>query len=415
MSCEASTVLERIDQLAGITAYPWTLTRRVFTPEYAQAEAFVLGWMEKAGLATRRDPVGSLIGRIEGTVPGGPAIVIGGRVDTVENACRFDGVLGVLMGIACVERLVCEGTRFRQAVEVVAFVDDAARRFGLPNLGSRAAVDRWKPGDLDWTDTYDVTLRQAMQANGLDPERFEGARRNPSAVAVYLEVFAEPGPVLERAASPIGIVEALTATSMLRVTLSGAVGAAASFPMSGRRDALAGAAECVIEVERVGSSRGGITATVVRFEAEAVPSFVVHGSTQFGVLIGSTDDAARRAATTEAASSFRRIASRRGLEILVEEGLEPDGLRCAPAIVRSLMLAAEASGRNATTMGTNSSNAFHMASLGPIGILLIRAQGGTGWGPGAEVSAADIAAGLDVLSRAIVDLAGDGASAIDET
>ena len=402
----AGSVIGRTERLAQISAYPWNLTRRVFTPEQDEAESLVLGWMLEAGMSARRDPAGNLIGRVEGLIPGGPAVVIGGYVDTAEDASRFEGTLSVLMGIAAVDRLVREGARLRHAVEVIAFVKDAAGRFGSRGFGSRAVVGRFDPGALSLEDPYDVTLRQALGTYGLDPERVEGARRSPDSVITYLEVAAEAGPVLEWAGSPVGIVEGLSETSIMRVTLTGMVGQASTIPMSGRRDALAGAAECIVETERIGSSQASITATVVRIDVDPVPAFVVMGSTTFGVLIASSDDAARRAAVAEVAAVFEGIAGRRRLEISIEHSIDPDAIGCGPGIIRLFEQAVEAHGhpiaRLAQGMPTDASN---MALLGPIGLALIRCRGGTGWGPAGSVDAADAAVGLDVLSRVVSALA----------
>ncbi|MBE7200261.1 MAG: Zn-dependent hydrolase, partial [Parafilimonas terrae] len=160
----AVTISERIDRLARISTYPWNLTRRIFSREQAEAEALVLGWMEEAGLSTRCDPVGNLIGRVEGSDPGGPAVVIGGHIDTRKDASRYDGTLGVLMGIAAVEDVIRGDLPRRHAIEVVAFVTDAAARFGLPRPGSRAIVGRLDPDWLDLDDEYGVTLREALQS-----------------------------------------------------------------------------------------------------------------------------------------------------------------------------------------------------------------------------------------------------------
>ncbi|MCJ2011895.1 hypothetical protein MKK53_05070 [Methylobacterium sp. J-076] len=190
-------IIERIERLARISAYPWNLTRRIFSPQQSEAEALVIGWMEEAGLSTRRDPVGNLIGRIEGSIPGGPAIVVGGHIDTRKDAGRYDGTLGVPIGIAAVENVIRGGSPLRHAIEVVAFVTDAAGRFGLPRFGSRAVVRRIDPDLLGLDDDYGVALREALQSQGLAPEMPPSARRSPDEIVAYLEVAAEAGPALE--------------------------------------------------------------------------------------------------------------------------------------------------------------------------------------------------------------------------
>lgn len=403
---QARRVIDHIERLAQVSAYPWNLTRRVFSPQQAEAEALVLSWMEEAGLSARRDPAGNLVGRLEGAVPGGQAVVIGGHVDTASDAGRYVGTLGVLMGIAAVERMVRHGSPLRHAVEVVAFVADAAGRFGIPRLGSRAVTGRFDPHMLDIDDDYGVSLRQAMEAHGLNPEGLAAARRIAGGVLAYLEVAAEAGPVLERSGSPVGVVPALSGSMILRVTLKGHAVTAATVPTRDRRDALAGTADCILEAERIGTAREEVAVTVVRLDIERVPTSVVTGSVTFGVLVESSDDAGRRAAAVELVAAFNGIAARRRLEIAIEHSVDPDATRCEPGIVQLFERAVEACGypvmRLAQGMATDASN---MAVIAPIGLVLIRCRDGVGWGPAGTVDPADIEAGLEVLTFVIGVLA----------
>ncbi|MBN4096082.1 hydantoinase/carbamoylase family amidase [Methylobacterium sp. OT2] len=402
-------MMDRIERLAQISAYPWNLTRRVFSPKQAEAEALVRGWMEEAGLAVQYDPAGNLIGRIEGSVSGGPAVVIGGHIDTREDACRTDGTLGVLIGIAGVERVIQSGVALQYAIEVVAFVEDAAGRFGPHRLGSKAMVGRLDPHVLDWDDAYNVTQRQAMQSHGLEPETITSAKRSAGAILAYLEVAAEAGPVLEQARSPIGVVEALSTSAILRVTLMGQTVSAETVPMAGRRDTLAGTAACILAAERIGSAREDVTVTVVRVDIAPAPAFVVAGSTTFGVLVHASDDATRRATVEDLDAAFQEIARRRGLEIGIEHSVDPDATRCNPRIVHLFERAVEASGHPVVRLAQGAmTDAINMALLAPIGSALIRCRGGVGWGPGGIVDAADVEIGLKVLSHVISALASGG-------
>lgn len=416
----AKTVIDRIERLAQVSAYTWNLTRRVFSPQQAEAEALVLGWMEEAGLSARRDPAGNLIGRLEGAVPGGQAVVIGGHVDTASDAGRYVGTLGVLMGIAAVERIVRRGSPLGHAVEVVAFVADAAGRFGIPRLGSRAVTGWFDEHMLDIDDDYGVTLQQAMEAHGLDPKGPAAARRVAGDVLAYLEVAAEAGPVLERSGSPVGVVPALSGSMILRVTLRGHAVGSATVPTRNRRDALAGTADCILEAERIGLEREDVAVTVVRMDVEPVPTFVVTGSVTFGVLVESSDDAGRRAAAVELVAAFNGIAARRRLEIAIEDSVDPDATQCEPGIVQLFESAVEASGHPVTRLAQGmATDASNMALIAPIGLVLVRCRDGVGWGPAGTVDPADIEIGLEVLTFVIGDLANgsdtpaDGGARVD--
>jgi allantoate deiminase len=398
----AVTVIERIERLARISAYPWNLTRRIFSQEQAEAEALVLGWMEEAGLSTRRDPVGNLIGRVEGSDPGGPAVVVGGHIDTRKDASRYDGTLGVLLGIAAVEAVIRGGSPRRHAIEVVASVTDAAGRFGLPRPGSTAVVGRLDGDWLDLDDDYGVTLREALQFQGLDPEMLPGARRSADGIVAYLEVAAEAGPVLAWSGSPVGVVPALSASSILRITLTGQAVDAATVPMSGRRDALTGMAECILDAERIGSTRKGVAVTVVRVDVEPLPTFVVTGRVTFGVCILSSDDVERGAAVIDLVAAFEGNAARRQLEIAIDQGIDPAATHCEPGIVRLFERAVEAAGHPLVQLAQGvATDAEHMALLSPIGLALIRCRGGVGWGPAGVVESADIEVGLNVLTSVL--------------
>lgn len=402
----AGSVIDRIECLAQISASPWNLTRRIFSPKQAEAEALVLGWMVGAWLSTWRDPAGNLIGRLEGATPDAPAIVIGGRVDTASDAGPYVGTLAVLMGIAAVERVAQRASPLRHAVEVVAFVGDAAGRFAIPRLGSRAMAGRFDPHMLDIDDDYGVTLRDAMMAHGLDPEGPATANRIAGDVLAYLEVEAEAGPVLERSGSPVGVVPALSESMILRVTLKGHAVGAATIPMRDRRDALAGMADCILEAERIGLAREPVAVTVARPDVESVPAFVVTGSATFAVRIDASDDTRRRAAAVELVAALNAIAARRHLEIVIEHSVDPDAVRCDPGIVRLFERAVEASGhptvRLTQGMTTDASN---MALIAPIGVTLIRCRGGVGWGPAGSVDTGDVEVGLNVLSFVVRALA----------
>lgn len=405
-ACPVLSLEERIDRLARISAYPWNLTRRVFSPKQAEAEALVLGWMEDAGLSTRRDSAGNLIGRIEGATPGGPAVIVGGRIDTPKDASRYDGVLGVLMGLCAVEDVIRRGLPRRHAIEVIAFVADAAGRFGLPQLGSRTVVGRLDRDALDLDDEYGVTFREALQAQGLDPETFPGRKRSADEIVAYLEVAAEAGPVLARAGSPVGVVPALSASSILRITLTGQAVSAATVPLSDRRDALAGMAECILDAERIGSVREGVTVTAVHVDVEPVPTVVVSGCATFGVCILSCDDAARSATVIDLMAAFEGIAARRQLEIALEKGIDPEADRCDPGIARLFEGAVAAAGHPLVRLGQGiTTDAGNMALLAPIGLMLIRCRGGVGWGPTGVVEPADLEIGLNVLTSVLGTLA----------
>ncbi|MBU1589283.1 MAG: M20/M25/M40 family metallo-hydrolase, partial [Actinobacteria bacterium] len=169
MSSEAALILDRCDELAAISADPEHLVRAHLSPEHAAANALVATWMEQAGLRTWQDAAGNQCGRIEGAEPGLPALLLGSHIDTVPDAGRYDGMLGVLLAIAVVARLPKNTLPF--AVEVVAFSDEEGTRFGTALLGSRALAGTWDDEWWNLTDERGITLAEAFVDFGLDPGR----------------------------------------------------------------------------------------------------------------------------------------------------------------------------------------------------------------------------------------------------
>src|SRR5919199_3289100 len=132
----ARTVMQRCDTLASYSEEPGRLTRPFATPSMRGAADAVAGWMRAAGMSVRRDNIGNLIGRYEAAHAGAKAVLLGSHLDTVRDAGKYDGALGVLVALACVERLHDRGERLPLSVEVVAFADEEGLRFGTTFLGS---------------------------------------------------------------------------------------------------------------------------------------------------------------------------------------------------------------------------------------------------------------------------------------
>src|SRR4029078_7301220 len=195
------------------------LTRRFATPALASAGEIVAGWMKDAGMTTRRDAVGNVIGRHGG---GEGALVLGSHLDTVPNAGTFDGPLGIVAAIAVVERLAVGGPQPSCPVEVVAFADEEGTRFGTSYLGSAAYIGAL---DLAWLDQVDAgggKLCDAIRASGGVPD--VALETSPPELLGYLEVHIEQGPVLEREGLPVGVVTAIAGQTRARIVLTGAAG-----------------------------------------------------------------------------------------------------------------------------------------------------------------------------------------------
>ena len=199
-----TTLMARLDELATFSDDPARLTRHYLSPAHCRAMQQVADWMRAAGMGARIDAVGNVIGRYEGRREGAPAVLIGSHIDTVTDAGKYDGALGVLAGIAAVGALHRAGERLPVAVEVIAFGDEEGVRFPTALTGSRALAGTLDPGALDARDGAGVSVRDALAAAGCDGGAVTGCARPAEGTVGYVEVHIEQGPVLEAEACRSG-------------------------------------------------------------------------------------------------------------------------------------------------------------------------------------------------------------------
>ena len=249
MSDLARTVMERCDLLATCSEDPGRITRPFASDAMRRAQNYVHEWMRRAGMQVRRDNVGNLRGRYEGAGPS--TLLLGSHLDSVRDAGKYDGPLGVLVGIAAVQRLHDANRRLPFAIEVLAFADEEGLRYGSTYLGSRALAGQLEARDLALTDADGITLASAIESFGGDPARTADDRRQGANLIGYCEVHIEQGPILEARGLPVGIVSAIAGQSRFEIVFAGEAGHAGTVPMDRRRDALTAAAEMVLAVEAI--------------------------------------------------------------------------------------------------------------------------------------------------------------------
>ena len=223
-------------------------------------------------------------------------------------------MLGILAGIAVVERVAGHGDSSSRPIEVVAFADEEGVRYGVPYLGSAAYAGTFDTAWLELVDADGIAVADAIRAAGGDPDGAASAERPD--LAGYLELHIEQGPVLEDEGIPVGVVEAIAGQTRASLAFRGRAGHAGTLPMDGRRDALAAAAEVVLAVERLGRETAGLVATVGSLAVEPGASNVVPGEAHLSLDARSGDgrhayDGGRRRLREEA----ERIASARGIEL----------------------------------------------------------------------------------------------------
>lgn len=391
----ARQVMKRLDVLAEISEQAGALTRRYLTPEHAAANEVVGAWMMTAGMDVRIDAIGNVVGRYEGEVPGGPALIFGSHLDTVIDAGRYDGMLGVVLPIACIRAFHESGRRFPFAVEVIGFGDEEGVRFQSTYLGSRAVAGAFDRSLLERRDAAGVSLAEAMVGFGLDPDEVGDAARDPADVLGYVEVHIEQGPVLERARRPLGVVTAIAGATRLEVTLTGTAGHAGTVPMAARADALAAAAEAVLFVEAECGGVPDVVGTVGRLDVVPGAVNVIPGGTQMSIDLRAADDGARHAVLAAIRAKIQEITARRGVTAKIIETHAAASVPCAPALSGALAAAARAAGFDAPALASGAGHdAAAMSGLTDVAMLFVRCTGGISHNPAEAVETEDVAAAV---------------------
>lgn len=400
---DAQRVWNHCDALGCLSELEGGLTRVFLSPHQREANALVLGWMRESGMTADVDAMGNCVGRYEGAQPGLPCLMLGSHLDTVRDAGRYDGMLGVLSAIECVAALNATGRRLPFAIEVIGFGDEEGVRFGSTLLGSRAVAGTFDPALLAKTDADGMTMRDALTAFGLDPTQYAAPAHRPEQVLAYAELHIEQGPVLEAVGLPVGVVTAINGGNRFTIELTGMAGHAGTVPMGLRRDALAAAAECVIAVERIAASRPDIVGTVGRLDARPGAMNVIPGKVQFSLDVRAPTDDKRHAAVAEIRAEFAAIAKRRSVGLAVTSLWEARTAPCALALQRQF----------ATAIGDEGISVHHLPSgaghdgmaiidIAPIGMLFVRCEGGISHNPAEAVTLDDVATGLRVFARFIL-------------
>ena len=400
--------MERCDALAAFTEDEGALTRRFATPALRRASDAVRDWMAAARMSVREDAAGNVIGTYDGSDPSGGTLMLGSHLDTVRDAGRYDGALGVLVAIGAVARLAARGERLPFALEVYAFSDEEGTRFGTAYLGSAAVAGGFDEAWLARRDGEGTTMGDALRAYGCDPGALAGARRDADGLIGYVEVHIEQGPVLERAGTPVGVVEAIAGQTRWDVELRGRAGHAGTVPMDGRHDALCAAAKLVLAVEEAGRTRAGLVATVGELAVLPGAANVIPGAVRLSVDVRHGDDAARGEALAWLEAEAERIAAERAVELVTVPRFDHGAVRCSPELVAALERAVRARGVEPLRLVSGAGHdGVKLAALAPVGMLFVRCAGGVSHDPAESVAEEDVAVALDVLDELLAGLAGD--------
>ncbi len=373
----ATLTMRRCDLLGGISEERGRLTRTFASTAMAEANALVGDWMREAGLEVSVDAAFNLLGRWASKRPGAKTLLLGSHLDTVRNAGKYDGPLGVLVALAAVEELKRLEAELPFHVEIAGFSDEEGVRYQTTYLGSRALAGTLTTNDL-----------ARVQEKGI-----EKAMRNSADFLGYAEVHIEQGPVLEEHDLSVGVVSGIAGQSRLRLIVIGQAGHAGTVPMAMRRDALAAAAEIVLAVERC-----GVIATVGELKVEPGASNVIPGNVALTLEVRDMDDSKRRIAMGSIMEETRGIAHRRNVRTGWVPMQETSAVECDAALTETMAAAVALHERTVMTLPSGAGHdAAALSKICPVTMLFVRCKGGVSHNPAESVRSSDVAKAIAVL------------------
>ncbi|MEZ3161934.1 allantoate amidohydrolase [Microbacterium sp. BWT-B31] len=418
IAAAAHRVMARCDELARVSAATGGIERVYLSPEHARVNRLAAEWMRELGMTTTQDAAGNQVGRLEAHSPDAPALLLGSHLDTVPDAGRFDGIAGVLMALEVVRllRVPADADRWRSplpfALEVVAFWDEEGTRFGKALLGSSAVAGVWHDDWWALTDADGTTLREAFVEFGLDPSRIGEAARRPDELVGYLEAHIEQGPELDQRGESLAVVSSIASARRFQLVVEGEARHAGGTPYERRRDALLGASEAALAVERVCRAEHHVIGTVGQLEAYPGAVNIVPGEARLSLDLRGEFDGSRDRVWSALSHEFDVIMGRRGLRWSAREVHAAPAVFCAPTLqgaLRAGIVSTLPSGADepAVLFSRAGHDGMVIGEVADVGMLFLRNPDGISHHPDEAVSEADVGFGIRALAEAVLQLAAD--------
>lgn len=406
ITSSAVQVMQRCDLLGAISEEPQRLTRRFATPAMRQVNEHVTSWMHAAGMQTWLDPIGNLVGRYPASTMQSKTLLLGSHLDTVRDAGKYDGILGVMVALACIERLHSRQQNLPFGIEVLAFADEEGLRYHNTYLGSSVVAGTFEPTLLTLVDADGISLKQAIRDFGGDPDAIPFAKRDRQEVLGYCEVHIEQGPVLEARQSPVCVVSSITGMYRISISFTGMAGHAGTSPMELRRDAFAAAAEFAFAAETLAHMTPGLVATIGQLDIQPGASNVIPGHVTLSLDLRHQQDAIREQAHKRLRNKATEICQRRHIDLDWQTKQANDTVFCTPNLSHLLTEAMRDLNYESEPLASGAGHdAAAIADLTNIAMLFVRCKAGISHHPAESVQVEDVAIAIEVLERFLLRLA----------
>jgi allantoate deiminase len=389
----AEEVIARCRTLASFSEDAGGTRRTFLCAPMRDCHREIARWLEPLAAQVRVDAVGNLRAIYSAAEYSAPRLLVGSHLDTVPNAGAYDGILGVVLGVALLQAL--RGRKLPYGIEVVGFSEEEGVRFGTPFMGSRALVGRLDEELLSRTDAHGISVRKAIQEFGLNPAEIAEAALKEDVLG-YVEFHIEQGPVLEEVGKPLAVVAAIAGQSRLELTFVGRANHAGTTPMDLRYDAVAGAAEWITAVERVARSVSGLVATVGSIEVNPGATNVIAGAARLSLDVRHGADDVRMHSVEELIGHAEEIGRRRGLSLRSETRLSQSAVSMDPFLSGQIEEAIRKAGCEPYRMVSGAGHdAMILAERVPAAMILLRTPGGISHDPAESVTVHDVAKAIE--------------------
>ncbi|WP_240050852.1 Zn-dependent hydrolase [Metabacillus litoralis] len=396
---------ERIKLLSHCSIPSKGVTRLAFTKESLHAEELVIQWMEQAQMMVRRDEMNNIIGRYEGENDQLPVLMIGSHLDSVVDAGMFDGILGVVSAIEVIQFLSDKEIVPPYPIEVVSFCDEEGTRFHTTFLGSKAIAGTLTDSDLEKHDDQGCSIAEALQEIGLDPTLYTHAKRNVGDLLGYIELHIEQGPVLQENNLPCGVVTEFAGASRFNIRIEGKAGHAGTVPFANRKDALTGAAEAILFLEKIAKTTEGVMATVGKLSVQPGASNVIPGSVTFTLDVRDVDEKRKQNFVNDAFRKIRGISLNRGLLFHHEEVLTVSPVKCSNEYITIIENVLKDNSITPLKMVSGAGHdAMAVSDIAKVGMIFVRCKDGISHHPDEFVSIQDMKIGTKILLDTVLKI-----------
>lgn len=400
-SDRANIILQRADMLAAISDDTTCISRIFGTKAFVKSLSVIESWMQKAGLQTHVDHVGNVRGKWQSKITNAKTLVIGSHFDTVNNAGKYDGILGVLMAIDLVEQIVEEGIELPFNIEVVAFSDEEGVRFHTTYLGSKVLTGTLDAAWLDFKDDSGLTIAQVIEQIGGNCEKLVTDAIPKEDWLGYFEIHIEQGPVLWREKVPVAVVSGIAGQQRLEFTFYGEAGHAGTVPMNMRLDALTCAAECIVYIESYAkTTHSEVLATVGKMHIENSATNVIPGKVTFSLDIRSGNELLLKKAIQDIHIKVAEITARRYIKMDTRILMEMSPVQCDSHLTLGLAEAIQDCGCPLISLTSGAGHdAVAISQVAPVSMLFVRCYEGISHNPLENVELEDVAFAIKVSDR----------------